>query len=517
MAIYGVTDTGFVRPTMEDIRAQIEAKYRGYFGASIDTDPSTPDGQLINTYAEREDLVWQLAEVIYGMMDPDKARGAALDSLCLITGTYRDPASFSTAVLTLTGDPGTVIGTGSQAKTSSTDIVFASAENGSLVALTAWTAATAYVVGDRCTNGGNAYICITAGTSAGSGGPTSSTRPAANDIADNTVHWLLLGVGTAADDVLAGATVTGPLVAVAGDITEIDTQVAGWEGVYNLLDATPGADRTSDQGLRLLREFELAASGDSPIPAIKRAVSRVDDVTSVTVFYNNTTTTNGDGLPPNSVEVLVQGGTDEAVAAALFNAVAGGIGYYGTETVTHTDSENEDHEIKFSRMTAVNVYVTLAAEVNADEFPTDGIAQMKAAIAAFGDEQSAGKNAVASSISKAAFVDPDDDGGIGVLDIDPDTLYVYTDVIGTPTAWLPATAYVATPGARSVVTNGGRAYICITSGTSAGSGGPSGKTTDITDNTAHWRYLGATIQIDTRSLAVFDTSRINISTTDGTP
>ena len=53
----------------------------------------------------------------------------------------------------------------------------------------AWAASTAYVVGDRRTNdSGKVYECITAGTSAGSGGPTGTT----SDITDNTAHWKYL-------------------------------------------------------------------------------------------------------------------------------------------------------------------------------------------------------------------------------------------------------------------------------------------------------------------------------------
>lgn len=51
----------------------------------------------------------------------------------------------------------------------------------------AWAASTAYVVGEQVRNGSNAYICITAGTSA----PLPSTGPSgtASNITDGTVHW----------------------------------------------------------------------------------------------------------------------------------------------------------------------------------------------------------------------------------------------------------------------------------------------------------------------------------------
>jgi hypothetical protein len=55
-------------------------------------------------------------------------------------------------------------------------------------------------------------------------------------------------------------------------------------------------------------------------------------------------------------------------------------------------------------------------------------------------------------------------------------------------AWVISTAYVA---GQLVLNDTNKIYYCITAGTSAGSGGPTGNTegTDITDNTVTWRYL----------------------------
>jgi len=53
--------------------------------------------------------------------------------------------------------------------------------------------------------------------------------------------------------------------------------------------------------------------------------------------------------------------------------------------------------------------------------------------------------------------------------------------------WLAGTAY----GVRSRVVHLGLVYQCITAGTSAASGGPTGTDSDITDNTVHGSYLGA--------------------------
>lgn len=53
--------------------------------------------------------------------------------------------------------------------------------------------------------------------------------------------------------------------------------------------------------------------------------------------------------------------------------------------------------------------------------------------------------------------------------------------------WVKSTAYAV----GDVVSNDtGKVYRCITAGTSASSGGPTGTTTDITDGTVHWCYYG---------------------------
>lgn len=56
----------------------------------------------------------------------------------------------------------------------------------------------------------------------------------------------------------------------------------------------------------------------------------------------------------------------------------------------------------------------------------------------------------------------------------------------TDLAWVGAYAYAV----DDRCSNGGKLYQCITAGDSAAAGGPAGTATDITDGTAHWRYLG---------------------------
>ena len=82
----------------------------------------------------------------------------------------------------------------------------------------AWQVSTAYVRGNVVSNGGNWYVCVTPGTSAGSGGPTSS---AVNLISDNTAQWAYLGSPTiTANDPLA-PTITTSGSSVPGSLTNL--------------------------------------------------------------------------------------------------------------------------------------------------------------------------------------------------------------------------------------------------------------------------------------------------------
>lgn len=65
-------------------------------------------------------------------------------------------------------------------------------------------------------------------------------------------------------------------------------------------------------------------------------------------------------------------------------------------------------------------------------------------------------------------------------------IYVGMTIPGTFSAWVANTVYAA--GAR--VTNGNNLYQCQTGGTSAGSGGPTGTGTSITDNGCVWSFVG---------------------------
>lgn len=453
MTTYGLTEDGLVIPTTAVVRENLNAQLRNKFGSSINVGDQSILGQLTGIIAAAVGSLWEKLEAVNSSQDPDKATGAGLDALCAITGTFRPAASYSAVTLTLTGTPGTLVSAQNRSETDSTGVVFVHVADATITAVNAWVGSTAYTVGNRVHQNGNVYQCITSGISAGVGGPGDDVSA---DIVDGTVHWTWLGAGTGAIDVVARAEDTGPVTGTARDIIIQNTSVAGWDGVINLTDASVGRDVATDGELRLLREDELAAGGNSTVNALRAALREIADVESVTIFVNNTDVTDVDGLPPHSVEALVRipVGTDydQAVFDVLLDGVAAGITTHGAVVGTAEDSEGTAHTMRFTRPTEIPIYVAITVTVDDEIFPDDGAEQIKLAIVSWGNIQRTGKDAVASAISAQAF------GVEGVLDVTT----CFIDVAPGPVS-------------------------------------------------------GATVAINLRELATYDTSRINVSINTGTP
>lgn len=460
---YGLTQTGFVAKSTDVVRQQINANLQASYGASFDVSDASVAGELAGITAAAVGDAWDGSQGASAAFDPDGASGSALDALSALTGTFRAPLKSSTFViginpLTLTGTPSTPVAQGSLAAATSTGAQFATAALAIITTVSAWTPSTTYAVGARATNGGNVYQCTAeTGPSAGSGGP-SGTGTA---ITDGGVTWRWLGAGGGAVDVTATSVDPGPIVGASGDVTVIATPVGGWSNVVNLLDATLGALQQGDSSLRATRTAELASSGSATADAIRAELLEVPGVAAASVIVNNTDGYSG-GAPPHSIECIVIGGTDLAVAQAIFSQVAAGIATIGIGSgatlVTVTDSQGQPQVIQFTRPTQTLIYVAIAVTYDPSVYATSGDALVAEAVADWGNARGVGADSVAVALGAQAFTVP------GVLDV-------------------PRTGSL-----------GGTLISTSASPTS-----------------------DATIVIDQRHIAVYDTSRVSVTSTAGSP
>ncbi|NIQ97938.1 MAG: baseplate J/gp47 family protein [Desulfuromonadales bacterium] len=343
MSSFGVTPTGFVAKTVQDILDDIEAGEKTDFGSDINVGAESILGQINGVIAAALAENWEVLNAVYRSLYPGSATDEALDNVAAITGVSRLPATRSSMVVTCTGTPGTPLAANRVVSTGNND----------------------------------RYFSLEAATIGGGG----------------TV------------DVEFQSEEFGPIPGVAQTLT-IETPVAGWTSAANAADADFGRELETDADFRLRREELLAAQGNATLESIRADLLSVDDVERAFVYENPTDVTDGRNLPPKSVEAIVTGGDDLEVATALFNSKAAGIQTYGhppndvTETVT--DSQGVDHTVNFTRGDEITIYFRVEVDVTSD-YPATGDQDIKDAIAAFGQTLGAGDDVISEKVQSIVF------------------------------------------------------------------------------------------------------------------
>ena len=207
-----------------------------------------------------------------------------------------------------------------------------------------------------------------------------------------------------ADDAVAvaGESVnTGAIIGLADTLTVIGTPVSGWDGVNSYVDAELGQDEETDAEFRARRIAALQGLGNATVEAILGALLALADVTQARVFVNDTNDT-VDGRLPHSFEALVVGGADQDIWDSIFLNKAAGINTNGSESGTSTDSQGVAHTIKFSRPSAITIYLDLTLSVNAD-YPANGDQLVEDLVNAWGDALGIGVDVVVYPYLVASF------------------------------------------------------------------------------------------------------------------
>jgi uncharacterized phage protein gp47/JayE len=381
MPTYGLTATGLSVKSLETIDDEVDQGLRSILGDSAGTDADgkipleSMAGQLKALIVDGLAAQWDLMEAVHASLDPNKAAGVFQDSIAALTGTTRNAARNSVATGLCVGDPGTSLPVGRAATVDGTSSRFSTATGFAIATGTAYTPSGSYLVGDlRYIPGQDRhYLCVATGIGSGSG-PSGT----AASITAGGATWKYLGEGIGVVHAPFVADVIGAIGVATGSLNAIATPVSGWEAVYNLLAGEAGALQETDAALRTRRNQELAATGNTTADAIRANILAVnagsEDVNhlpplSCTVFFNDTDLTDSNGVPPHSVECLVQDGTTGDIAQAIWDSVGAGTRTYGSTSATATDSEGNDHAVYFTRPTEVPIYVRGVGRYDAREWP----------------------------------------------------------------------------------------------------------------------------------------------------
>ena len=101
-----VTSNGIVQKTESEYIQEIQDSWKEIFGENLNTDPDTPQGQLINLLGLIAGQFDQQIVDVGRSLDIFQAQGQQLSDLTSILGTFRRDAAKSSTAATLSGTVG---------------------------------------------------------------------------------------------------------------------------------------------------------------------------------------------------------------------------------------------------------------------------------------------------------------------------------------------------------------------------------------------------------------------------
>lgn len=312
---FGLLTTGFARKPLSVIDSEVEAALRA-ISPLITLEADDPFAEAIKVLTSKVGEMWEVAEAVNASQDPDEAGGSSLDALGALTGSPRKADSTSKVTTTVNLDAGTDIEIGD---------------------------AIASVDGD----------------------PNATFK--------NTVKMVNAGASTDNFSVAFEAEDTGPVVAAAGTLTNIDGPLTGWNSITNAADAALGLDIEVDGPYRLRRDQELESIGGGTLDGMRADVSKLTGITGVRVYENFTDQTDAFGLPLKSFEVVIDGAgfSTLEVADTIWGNKPLGIEPFGTSTQEITDDQGDTHDIGFTVATQISIDVSATFTGSPDSADVD--------------------------------------------------------------------------------------------------------------------------------------------------
>lgn len=301
-----LSSTGLTTATQTELVANFTAAFQAIYGATIDLDPDSPDGQLmmifIQAVLDLEDLIMQ----VYNTFDPDNAIGVILDQRVAINGIQR------------------------QAGTSTvTNITIGTSQSVNLYGLDQ-TAQQVFTVSDVA---GNQYQLQTTqlGFNPGAGGAA---------LAFSAVN-------------------PGALVPLPNTIIVPVTVVLGVASINNPTVATSiGINEETDAALKVRRQQSVSLASQGYLSGLLAALLNIPGMVSAFVYENTTGATNTDGVPGHSIWVIVSGTASPAlIAQAIYTKRNAGCGMFGGTSYIITQVDGSLFTVLWDGVIVQNLFI----------------------------------------------------------------------------------------------------------------------------------------------------------------
>lgn len=428
--MFGLINDGFRPMRLDDIEALIKELLTERF-LNIDTSAESVVGQLVGISAKLHADEWEQMDNVYINQHPSEAIGIHLDYILEYNGLIRLDALSTVVKVGFKGTKNTAISEGSQVRSAVSNDLFTTIND------------------DIITDEARLLMYVRIDTA-----EDSSTY----DLTiDSTLYQVITGIGVTVEDIalsfvsginadptavviayhqgngdiklIAKTTVfdttvesrmsyftpiecesieKGSIPATEDSITIIETPISGLSEVNNFEEGTQGRNTETDAEARIRRINSLQIAGAGTLPAIvARMLDDVAGVIQVKGFENREDTIDGDGRPPHSFEIVIEGGSDEDIGNQLWLTKPAGIQTFGNTHYDITDSNGDLQRMFFSRPVSKYAWIKATLTLYDEEiYPVDGDDQVAQQILDYGNTLNIGEDIIPQRLHGPIFQVP---------------------------------------------------------------------------------------------------------------
>lgn len=411
MAEYGVTPSGFVLKRLDDIYSEVTTALKEQIGVDPSENPQGILNVMTTIFCDQLASLWEEYSNGYENLFPLTADGIALDRCMEIGGVSRIGKSRTTYMLACTGKEGTVIPAGALVQTSTSPTRQFQCASISEISSKNWKVLEIRPI-ENISGKFSFSFEIERNATSGDVGATLESSTLAKDLEATSYGDAVDKIYTALKDftsleqygisvskkagesgdesiVLSGSKASDsfssslcPYVSIVsvtsnilfegvdygsvkladGTITKIVSIIDGFDSVTNCVAPTAGRLVQTDAEARSSYINRLANRAVGTVDSIVSILySDVAGVTFAKGYQNDTDEVDSAGRPPHSIEIVVQGGEDDAVANVIWKNKAAGIRAYGSYYAYATDISGNLQYVEFTRVK--EVYLLLSVKI----------------------------------------------------------------------------------------------------------------------------------------------------------
>lgn len=276
---------------------------REIYGSTINVDPNSPDGNLVNLIAQAKVDVLEVLAQIFASFDPDLAIGRALDMRCAINGVYRKAGTYTETNVDVTATEAVTINGLDDAPDNP------------------------FTIQDAA---GNQFVLKETFVFSGAGTETLAFR----------------------------AKNLGEVQTTPNTLTQIVTVTLGISAVNNPDAPTAnGTNEETDYALRVRRSRSVAIPSKGFLEGLIGALLALEGVTDVIVLENITSEVDDNDIPGHSIWVIVAGGDNDEIGEVIYVKRNAGCGMKGDVTVTIDQVDGTTFDVLFDRPTSENLWI----------------------------------------------------------------------------------------------------------------------------------------------------------------